>query len=472
MTIGEQNNKSTIVMQNKYTISFIENWKTEYVLPDETFQIIKYLNDTLQIVEDTSIPSSHITKQKYIDNKSGGGGGGGGDYEKQIIRKGQNNYKNYGEKGSGVGAAGGSVSQWSKQIPQKQESNEWNKVVLKPKPQIIEPGQSKTELQINKIRILFNKISNKNYETQKNIILEEIEVYFNECENEYNSAKLLSKKPNTDHNTDTDHNPDTDSNTDPNINIITIIEETPKYSSTNLNNDYKKLTDVLFAIVKTNKFFCEIYSNVYKELINTKILSGIATTTTGTSDELTQQNNATELSWEESADIILNDNEKIILQDLQDIENNKFKKFLYILIEEFKNSIEHIYYTDPNIDYDKYCVFIKENDIRKALAMFIVGLYKNGVLPKTDIFIILRLFIDKSCVYINEENRTNELEEISDNVFLLFTNLKEEEKTDDSYKNIVESLTNFSKMKVKECKSLTSRTVFKYQDIIKQVHHC
>ena len=465
MTIGEQNNNSTIVMQKRYTISFIENWKTEYVLPEETFQIIKYLNDTLQIVEDTSIPSSHITKQKYIDNKSGGGGG---DYEKQIIRKGQNNYKNYGEKGSGIGAAGGSVSQWSKQIPQKQDSEEWNKVVLKPKPQIIEPGQSKSESQINKIRILFNKISNKNYETQKNIILEEIEVYFNECENEYNSAKLLSKKPVPDINTNT--NTDNNQATNADINIITIIEDTQKYSSINLNNDYKKLTDVLFAIVKTNKFFCEIYSNVYKELINTKILSGTATaTTTGTSDELTQQNNITELSWEESADIILNDNEKIILQD---IENNKFKKFLYILIEEFKNSIEHIYYTDPNVDYDKYCVFIKENDIRKALAMFIVGLYKNGVLPKTDIFIILRLFIDKSCVYINEENRTNELEEISDNVFLLFTNLKEEEKTDDSYKNIVESLTDFSKMKVKECKSLTSRTVFKYQDIIKQVHHC
>jgi hypothetical protein len=84
MTIGEQNNKSNIVMQNKYTISFIENWKTEYMLPNETKQIINFLNDTLQIVEDTTISSSHISKQKYIDSKNGNN-----DNEKFIT-------KNYG----------------------------------------------------------------------------------------------------------------------------------------------------------------------------------------------------------------------------------------------------------------------------------------------------------------------------------------------------------------------------------------
>jgi hypothetical protein len=222
------------------------------------------------------------------------------------------------------------------------------------------------EKSINNIRILLNKISTKNYETQKNVILESVTEYLNITENK--------------------------------------------------QEEIERLTQALFDIVSTNKFFSEIYANLYNELI---------------------------------------------------LKFAVFKDILIKYIETYKESVEHIYYIDSNKDYDGYCVYIKKNDNRKAMTQFIVNMCKNNVLEKKIVTDLLQYFLDKSLEYIDLENRTNELEEITENLFIITSNIQTLMVNNEEWNfNILPRIIVISQMKLKEHKSLTNRVIFKYMDII------
>lgn len=393
-------------MMKIYTIADIENYKliSNYVLPNIIIEKIKNLHNTITIVEETSSSSSsssitniNIRGEHPHHNaqiKFRGGGDRGGNNSNKLSSK-TNTDRNGWTKVNGSGGVSGNdrdrdhdrldnmfVRSNSKSGGSDDNSNEWNKMKLSPKPSIMKPNQTVSEEHIHTIRVLFNKISNKNYESQKDLILNELDKYFVDSQ----SQSQLSEDIDV---------------IDPNV----------------IQCPHKKITDVLFSIFKTNKSFYEIYSNLYKDFIE---------------------------------------------------KNEKFKVYLYELIIGFNDSIDHIYYIDPNTDYDKYCIYIKENDTRKATAMFIIGLYKNEVLESSEIFQILTKFLEKIMQYIYEDHRTNEVEEITENVFLIFTNIKCDDFQNSQYIDARVCIENITKLKIKECKSLTSRVIFKYLDIIQQ----
>ena len=70
--------------------------------------------------------------------------------------------------------------------------------------------------------------------------------------------------------------------------------------------------------------------------------------------------------------------------------------------------------------------------------------------------------------YLDEEKRTSEVEEITENVFIMVTMsyavLKN--KTGEQWSKIEEKIREISQMKQKERKSLSSRSLFKYKDIV------
>jgi len=95
---------------------------------------------------------------------------------------------------------------------------------------------------------------------------------------------------------------------------------------------------------------------------------------------------------------------------------------------------------------------------------------KNGVVENEVVIDIMEEFLKKTLEYIDLENRTNEVEEITENIFVLVSMSHDMLESSARWKNdILTTLHQISKMKTKEHSSLTTRMVFKYMDIIDSI---
>jgi hypothetical protein len=223
-----------------------------------------------------------------------------------------------------------------------------------------------TDKIINDIRICLNKMSNKNYDIQRNAILEFLN---NICTDNNNDLEL------------------------------------------------QKIATAIFEIASTNKFYSEMYAKIYKELM-----------------------------------------------DIYPV----FQDLLTDFLLQFLNTVSDLKYVDPNIDYDAFCNYNKQNDKKKATAVFIIHMMKQtAILPK-NVLDILHHLILKLETFMNTDNQLNEVEEITElvNLFVLegFNSFMEE-KENDLWKIDLLKIREFSQLKMKEKKSLSSRVIFKYMDI-------
>jgi hypothetical protein len=219
----------------------------------------------------------------------------------------------------------------------------------------------KKEGSMPEIRTCLNKLSEKNYETNKTILLE-----------------LIRKED---------------------ISQLPIIA----------NN--------IFDIASTNKFFSEIYAKLYKELLT---------------------------------------------------EFNVFTDILQTFLMTFCDTMRNIVYVDPTKNYDDFCAYNKKNDARKATSMFITNLVKKEVLSVqtlADIIIQIQTIMNE---YMESANRTNEVEEITENLFLLIVPniLLLKGYALDKWNNVLANIQRISECKAKDHASLTSRAIFKHLDIL------
>jgi len=197
-----------------------------------------------------------------------------------------------------------------------------------------------------------------------------------------------------------------------------IIQYIEGLSPTNYLIEIKQIASSIFHIASTNKFFSEIYANLYKILIN---------------------------------------------------KFDVFKEILDDFIEHFIESMQDIKYVSQNEDYDKYCKYNQENDARKATSAFITNLMINEVLAKESIIhIILQMqeLIDKN---IDIPDKVNEVEEITENLFIILSSGLTTLKTDASWNTIADKIREFASYKPKEKKSLSSRAIFKFMDIVQKL---
>jgi hypothetical protein len=217
------------------------------------------------------------------------------------------------------------------------------------------------------IRVLMNKLSSKNYETQKDAIL-------------------------------------------------SALEELCGEDSTISNENQNRVLNIILDIVCGNKFYSELYADLYKGLVS---------------------------------------------------KFEIFRDSLDKILDRYTETLEKIHYVDHNVDYDGFCNYTKTNDSRKANASFIVQLMKKDVLPRNAVVSILSKLIILLKSYIDEENRINEFDEITENLFLIVTQSKGFIESDPNWvSDIFPSIQYFSKQISKDHKSLSSRAVFKYMDII------
>lgn len=195
-----------------------------------------------------------------------------------------------------------------------------------------------------------------------------------------------------------------------------IIEKMMELFNEDESSENKeKIVNIIFDICSSNKFLSEIYADLYVELIGYNDLFG-------------------------------------------DILDN------YII--NFKDTLNNIQYIDPDENYDGFCDYNKINEIRKSNSVFLINLMKRDMIEKTSIIELIIEMLDTCLLFIKQENRLHEVEEITENIFLLVEHSKLVLQDQDLWKSkIDEQIKHFSKLKAKDYPSLSSRCVFKFMDM-------
>ena len=180
----------------------------------------------------------------------------------------------------------------------------------------------------------------------------------------------------------------------------------------------QKIVEFIFDTAISNKFYSELYSQLYKELI-----------------------------------------------DMFPI----FKDVIEPFMQQYLELIHTICVVDQNADYDGFCDNNKKNEKRKATTVFMGNLLKHSVIDELRIIEMIVVMQDLSEKYIEEENRKTEVEEITENLFLLITSSPSSLKTADLWKTKIEpDIRRFAAYKSKDKTSLSNRVVFKYMDIVEK----
>ena len=183
-------------------------------------------------------------------------------------------------------------------------------------------------------------------------------------------------------------------------------------------SDASTIVEFIFEIASSNKFYSELYAQLYAELIEQFAI---------------------------------------------------FSSVLEPFLQKYVDSIETICVVDQNVDYNAFCENNKKNEKRKATSVFVVNLLKNSVLSIEKTMGIIDTFQEYAMRYVEEEGRTVHVEEITENIFLLITLAAPVLKTEALWKSTVEpKIRQFAGFKAKDKKSLSSRAVFKYMDIVEK----
>ena len=179
--------------------------------------------------------------------------------------------------------------------------------------------------------------------------------------------------------------------------------------------DIDKAGAALFSIVSCNKFYSELYAGLYKELMK---------------------------------------------------KYEVFENILKTNFEDYLALFDKIDYVSPDEDYNAYCDNNKKNEERKALSMFFVNLMKNGIITQYDMIVIIEKLQTKISEYMNSEDSLSKVEEVTDNLFIIISNVKEELKNSAACNNILQKIQAVADYGPRDKPSLSNKVIFKHMDII------
>lgn len=193
------------------------------------------------------------------------------------------------------------------------------------------------------------------------------------------------------------------------------------------NEDILRVSSAIFDIASTNRFYSKIYADMYADL-----------------------------SRKHS---IIN---RVLHQNLQKFE------YLFNVIE----------YVEPTENYNKFCEINKANEKRKSLASFYLNLAYNSVIEKSEIIRITKNLLGQMYTFMNEDNKKNEVDELTETIAILYKKDLYISKTEtetpvdvNDYDTIdghiiTDIIEKIAKCKVKDYKSLTNKSLFKFMDLV------
>jgi hypothetical protein len=183
------------------------------------------------------------------------------------------------------------------------------------------------------------------------------------------------------------------------------------------SEDMSKVSITIFEIASNNRFFSKIYADLYSDLMN---------------------------------------------------KHESMKPVFEESLGKFVTLFDTIDYVDSIVDYDKFCKINKDNEKRKALGAFFVNLMNNNIIRKEEIVSITLNLLNQMHKFISEDNKKNEVDELTENIAILYnpTLYSDADLVDGS--TIPVMAARLSKSKVKDYKSLTNKTVFKFMDLVEK----
>jgi hypothetical protein len=199
-----------------------------------------------------------------------------------------------------------------------------------------------------------------------------------------------------------------------------IVENINKLISNNSESDLSNVASNIFEIASSNRYYSEIYAQLYTDL-----------------------------------------SKKFEFMRTQYQEN----------LIKFTGLFNNIEYVDPNENYDRFCEINKANEKRKSLAAFYMNLMNHGIISKNEIKSITRNLLSKIYEFIYIENKKNEVEELTETIGILYNkDLYENDDGNDYEKidgfTIGEIIKKIANSKIKDYKSLTNKSLFKFMDLI------
>lgn len=197
--------------------------------------------------------------------------------------------------------------------------------------------------------------------------------------------------------------------------IYDLLSQFDENSGEIVDENFIKIANFIIEVASTNKLNSVLYANLYKELI---------------------------------------------------VQFSIFQKLVNNVVDNYKESIRSIKCVDPSIDYDAFCDNNKSNDNRKAMVAFIVNLMNVDVLSKEELKNTIIILQELVINYIDEPEKSNEVDEITENIFIFISMMKRIIANNEECSSIIQNIDIISKYKAKDHASLSNRAIFKHMDMI------
>jgi len=187
--------------------------------------------------------------------------------------------------------------------------------------------------------------------------------------------------------------------------------------------DNHKLCDTIYEFSSSNKFYSNIFADLYAELVT-------------------------------------------MYQSIREHFNRKTS------LETILSIYDDICHADPNQNYDLYCDIIKKNEKRRSTSQFYINLAKNNLLSKETIAKVLYEILKKILRKIEEPNNKEEVDELVENVMILYNRDVLDEINEDAEEymfddeNMTDIIEKLAGAKSKDYASLSNKSIFKFMDLI------
>ena len=130
---------------------------------------------------------------------------------------------------------------------------------------------------------------------------------------------------------------------------------------------------------------------------------------------------------------------------------------------------DEIKYVDPDEDYNLYCDYNKQNENRKTMSLFFVNLMKYNVFEREHIIDIISRLINNIETNISESGKVEIVEETVANLHIFILEGHKELCVSDSWEEVIGHIKKMSSVNKKDYKSLTTKTIFKYMDLLEEL---
>ena len=171
----------------------------------------------------------------------------------------------------------------------------------------------------------------------------------------------------------------------------------------------------LFDVASKNKFYSEMYANLYIELSN-----------------------------------------------IYPIFEERKEQFMV----DCTDSLDTIIYVDESQDYEGFCKNNKQNDIRRSMNTFLINLYKKKQCNIQCVLKMITAILDKIDEKKTTASETYIIEELTENLFIFISELIGELKEHTSWDITLANITDYTKCKVSDYPGLTTRIKFKFMDMM------